>query len=339
MKAANGYYIYINYFNQSGEKCQSIKGAFKIEDNNITLYGFSPICMEFSHKFSFESTNPHTLNASEQDDVNEYLKINPHYNTHSVWGREIIPIKLNYGEKYFNIYRPCYNASMVERSSYRMKDNKPFLEDYKDLPIMDEREYHNHLNQLEILVDDLQNVFKTVAPTSKNLSCYGHNIRNIIILACTEIDAMMKNILKKNGCPSKGRNYTTTDYVKLIDVLKLKEYKLSFRRYSDFSLLSPFINWNSLKPSESIKWYDDYNKIKHDREKNFKLATIENAINSVVAFAIVLISQFGYRNEHWNDIMSKVLEVSEEPQWDITDFYIPICDSDIHIQKELQYSI
>ena len=52
--------------------------------------------------------------------------------------------------------------------------------------------------------------------------------------------------------------------------------------------ISPFKNWNPSSPTKSLKWYDAYNKIKHDRIENLSLATLDNAINAVCALITLL---------------------------------------------------
>jgi hypothetical protein len=65
--------------------------------------------------------------------------------------------------------------------------------------------------QLHALIGQLEQICRVVHPTSDNFSAFGHEIRNVLILACTESEAHWKNILKANQ--EKGRN--TRDYVKL----------------------------------------------------------------------------------------------------------------------------
>ena len=69
-------------------------------------------------------------------------------------------------------------------------------------------------------------------------------------------------------------------------------------------------------------------QIKHDREVNFSLSNLENAIESVMAYAILLIAQYGYRNSLWNEKLGKVIDVHKEPLWNIRDFYIPKRNND-----------
>lgn len=323
MRLSNGFYIHVTYIVNSGKKYQHVRSFFEIKDNHIILYGSS----YFYRKEFFDdylSGQSYELISTDENVVCEFLRNLPHLVFPSFFKEEFIKTKLNCGEKYFNVYRPCFNVAIAEkREEAGLIDNKPFFSDYEDAKISNNQEYYNLLNQLEILVDELNSVFKTIAPQKANLQVYGHDIRNIIILACTEIDAMMMRVLKKNGIKEQGHFYNMKDYIKLSKPLRLQEYSINFTRYFDLSNFSPYSDWN-----DSLVWYDAYNKIKHDREVNFSMATLENAINSISAFAIMLIAQFGYRNTLWTDKIGKILEISTEPNWSIEDFYIPRRDSD-----------
>ena len=228
-------------------------------------------------------------------------------------------MKLDYGQCYHSIYRPLLTETFFTNYfSSRQNESIP-AETYKDSPITNHQEYSNQLRQLEIILDDIEEVFKVVAPHSKQFSVYGHAIRNIIILACTELDARMQSILVSNGVQSIGKHFEMLDYYKLKDSLKLDEYELSFYRYGDLGTFSPFSTWES---DEQLKWYKAYNQIKHNREKHFTEAKLFNAINAIMAYAIILIAQYGYRNDLWSETVGKVIHIDKEPTWKLEDLYI-----------------
>ena len=227
---------------------------------------------------------------------------------------------LNYGQRYKSIYRPAFSENFVDGHFVPYHNDNPAKVFYCDLPIDNHQEYSNLLRQLEIAIDELDSVFKVINPCRANKKVYGNAIRNVIIMCCTEIDMMMKHILERNNCPKDKDYYKTPDYIKLLDVLKLNHYQLCFQRINS-AIYSPFWRWNNNAPTKSIWWYDAYNGVKHDREVNFKMANLGNAINALMAFAILLIAQYGYRNDLWTEHVGKVIKVIREPQWDLKDFY------------------
>ena len=228
-------------------------------------------------------------------------------------------LELDCGQYYNSIYRPIFTYDLSEDFQAASQSEISFIECYKDLPINNFQEYSNQLRQLEIILDDMAEVFKTVAPSHKQFSVYGHAIRNIIILACTELDARMQDILANNGVNPNRKYFEMKDYFKVKDPLKLDEYELSFNRYGDLRTFSPFSAWENDK---QLDWYKAYNHIKHNREKHFAEAKLFNAINAIMAYAIILIAQYGYRNDLWRETVGKIIHVEKEPKWDLEDFYI-----------------
>ena len=41
-----------------------------------------------------------------------------------------------------------------------------------------------------------------------------------------------------------------------------------------------------------------------------------------MAYAIILIAQYGYRNNLWQETVGKIIHIEKEPKWDLEDFYI-----------------
>jgi len=147
--------------------------------------------------------------------------------------------------------------------------------------------------QLISLIRRLQDICQNVHPSHETFDCYGHEIRNLLILACTEVEGQWKAILEANGYIKE--RYTTNDYVLLNRAMRLNEYGISISHYPWLKEFSPFSAWGTTgKPTQELSWYDAYNSVKHDREKNFKNAKLVYAIEAVCACAIMLFAQFGF---------------------------------------------
>lgn len=230
------------------------------------------------------------------------------------------------GTYYPRIYKPIYCGFLNEQyilSSIdydnRTKYEEYILENnYKDeyagrLPI-NHSNLLRSLEQLSSLIEMLKKIFRTVYPSSKNEDSYGFDIRNLIILASTEFEVQIKGILKENNISSINNNYTTKDYVKLIDELKLSSYSVSFSYYPELQSIKPFEFWKVDQPTKSLFWYDSYNHIKHDRESSFEESTLKVLINSISACFIILLAQYGERKEI-NEITSGFWNIVEKPMW------------------------
>ena len=147
---------------------------------------------------------------------------------------------------------------------------------------------------LRILLRKLEELFENIEPTTSNASTYGHRIRDVLLLACMEVESSWSAVLKENGYQTSGGRFTTNDYVKLLQPMLLDAYELHLQSYTTYPAFTPYANWATASPTQSLAWYDAYNKTKHDREDNLYYATLENAISAVGAAVVMFYTQFGY---------------------------------------------
>ena len=96
-----------------------------------------------------------------------------------------------------------------------------------------------------------------------------------------------------NQLPMNGRSYTTQDYVKLLEPLFLSEFEIGLKPYGTISSMRPFKGWDSSNPTQSLTWYDSYNKTKHNRSAYFSDATLQNCFYSIAANLIMFCVRFG----------------------------------------------
>lgn len=173
--------------------------------------------------------------------------------------------------------------------------------------------------QLNVLTRQLAEICQTVHPTKNTLNTYGHAIRNLLILACTEVESHWRGILEENGI--KKKRYSTSDYVQILPAMHLDEYTLTFANYPWLDCRRPFQGWSAGAPTKSLKWYDAYNAVKHDRENNFSLATLGNAFDAVGACAIMMFAQYGYSIPNWLNSYSDRFFSMRGPVWHPSEVY------------------
>ena len=157
------------------------------------------------------------------------------------------------------------------------------------------------------IYSDLENIFRYIEPNYQNLSTYSHKLREILIIACTEVECIMRMICDDNveeeDIP-RNNFYKTGDYFNLKEALKLGEWSLELKDYSGLEPFKPFEPWLEKNPTKSLFWYDAYNKVKHHREENIREATLFNVLNSVAAIHILNSAQYGpeiYSNQYGNE--------------------------------------
>ena len=146
---------------------------------------------------------------------------------------------------------------------------------------------------LLLLVQRLDELLHFTEPATGSLAVHSHKSRELLILACTEVENSWGSFLKMADKTPPVRGFTTNDYAKLIHALRLEEYEVSLPRYSALPPMLPFGNWSSSNPTKSLVWYDAYNKTKHDKATHFSEATLQNCILAVSANIVLFAVRFG----------------------------------------------
>jgi hypothetical protein len=175
------------------------------------------------------------------------------------------------------------------------------------------------------LFEELSGLFRYVEPAASNVTAYGHRIRELTILACTEIEAGMRGALEANlPATSRKERYTTADYVRLRDPLRLGDWRVALDDYPDIPLIAPFETWASDAPTQSIPWYESYNLVKHDREHQFQHASLGTLLAAMAALHVVQCAQWGPEvfSPFFGDRRSPFRTVSI-PRWEAAQLYVP----------------
>lgn len=237
----------------------------------------------------------------------------------------IEPIPQLAGNYFPRIYRPVFHRSEGMNGIGFNPSNKiltgPFYTN--DYFPCNENTLVRSVQQLNTLIDRLKTIFINIYPTTSNYDAFGHELRNLLILSCTEVEAQLKGILLENNIRSSNNNYTTRDYVKLKSVLGLDKYKICFPYYPEINSVTPFDTWDASNPTQSIFWYDNYNAVKHNNENEFHKATLISTINAVSAVCVLLISQYGSNMPYWSDLVGGFFDIVETPTWTFDECYIP----------------
>ncbi|MBT3982264.1 MAG: hypothetical protein HOE90_12980 [Bacteriovoracaceae bacterium] len=154
---------------------------------------------------------------------------------------------------------------------------------------------------LNVLIDDLNELFLFIEPSSSNVNIFSHRCYDIHLRACVQVESALRLIFNKNGVIPQVDSII--GYSDLEGVMKLSEYDL---RYMTLPLhnFKPFESFaNPTRNDRSPKWYKEHNKVKHNRTRYFHLATLENAIHSVGALYAIIDAQYaiGYLHSDGNE--------------------------------------
>jgi len=178
------------------------------------------------------------------------------------------------------------------------------------------------MNQLTILVRNLEEISRSIEPSQANMQAYGHLIRNTLLLAAMEFENECKGVLAANGyVPTSGpTRWSTADFVKVLTPFRLQEFEVKLSFYPAIVPRKPFQGWNIQDPIKSLKWYDAYNAVKHDREREFHHATLEAAIDAVAPCAIMLAAEYRVIYS-WRDQIGGFFSFMKSPEWAPTQRY------------------
>lgn len=144
---------------------------------------------------------------------------------------------------------------------------------------------------LRVLLDKLDEILTFIEPSRTGLAAYGHKSRELLILACTEVENGLTQYLRLAGLAPKGQGFTTNDYVRLLEPLYLAEFEIEFKPLA--LLMRPFASWSASQSTQSLAWYHAYNKTKHDRENHFEQATLENCLLAIAAAITLFCVRYG----------------------------------------------
>jgi hypothetical protein len=183
--------------------------------------------------------------------------------------------------------------------------------------------------QLHHLKEHLEEICKVVHPSDKNYNAYGHEIRSVFIVACTEVEAQWYGVLKAHGHPfpqdgSGEDRASTNDYVKLLEPLKLDQYSVRFPYFPNMEIMTPFEKWDQSAATKTLDWYAAYNRSKHNREKHFSDATLYYAFKAAAAYFVMLCAEHGWELlVPDKEAATKFFHLIKKPAWDEAHCYEP----------------
>jgi hypothetical protein len=178
---------------------------------------------------------------------------------------------------------------------------------------LSDRDKFKYQKSHQLLGQELTALFTYVEPADSNLLVYGHQIYQLYLRVCTEFEATCKLAIRRTGLGStlkgkSGKALEDKDWnilsYKQLDAILLQprdgccsecDLDLTRGKLSDFKF--QFFNWTGNKTFQplvefltenSVKFYKDYNDVKHNREVSFPNANLENLINGYLALMAVL---------------------------------------------------
>lgn len=143
---------------------------------------------------------------------------------------------------------------------------------------------HPHWQYFIAIESDLEKTGRYVEIAEANFSTYSIEFARILLSASSEVDVVSKLVCEGIN-PNKSYK-TIDDYREcmLSRYPKFPLFEITIPRYG--LVRTPWQDWGSAK---NPSWWKSYNHVKHERNKFFEDANLENAIDAVAAlFCVVL---------------------------------------------------
>ncbi len=95
--------------------------------------------------------------------------------------------------------------------------------------------------------------------------------------------------------------------------------------------IQPFLGWNSQNPTQSLQWYDNYNKTKHNKADNFSKAQLKYCLDAIAANIIMFCVKYSPyqiidKNDSCSNLLNEFFTITLHTP-DISSFYIPSVES------------
>lgn len=150
----------------------------------------------------------------------------------------------------------------------------------------------SYSHAFHLIDNDLKLIFDFISPNNNSFSVYSHRIYELFLRTCIEVENNFVSFLKAHNYTRAGNWNISSDYFKTNSYLKLNEYEIKLNIWENSPLIiKPFQEWSSTTFS-AIPWYQDYNKVKHDRSLEFSKSNFRNLIYSVSGLTALLFAQF-----------------------------------------------
>jgi hypothetical protein len=233
-----------------------------------------------------------------------------------------------------HVVKPRLAPKVYHPRMWRGRFSGGLLVDYN--PVDPEEECRNEYCRATLaahsIYDRLDELALYIEPTLANMKTYGHRLREILIITCTEIEAAWKSILRANNGLKAGKS-TTNDYVRLLEPMRLADWSVRLSAYPEAPVFRPFGGWRIDAPSQSLPWYEAYHAVKHDRDGQFDAASLHNALSSVAALHVMNCAQWGPTTfSAFHGGKQAPFEIDSLPAWPLDELYYGVARGDQWMQ-------
>ena len=133
---------------------------------------------------------------------------------------------------------------------------------------------------------DLEKTTRYVEPVPANYGTYSIEFARILISAGSEVDVVSKALCRKLD-PDKWKNAkgNIDAYRRVIS----RPYRIYDKKVTIPRNRLSFAPWDEWRREAKPGWWRAYNEVKHDRQKNYRMANFQNALFSVAGLFILVL--------------------------------------------------
>lgn len=158
----------------------------------------------------------------------------------------------------------------------------------------------HHWNYFLALMNDLEKLSRYIEFSDTNMKTYSIELTHILLSASSEVDVVMKQLCSLINPNKTANNINAYRDIIKADVLDFINEEIYINRYG----LS-FKPWDSWNGESNPDWWKSHNNVKHQRDKHFNEANLENTIKAVGALLIAVVYYYSYAlSDRYDEVKS-----------------------------------
>lgn len=142
---------------------------------------------------------------------------------------------------------------------------------------------HPHWYYFSALVDDFEALTRYVEISTENYSTYSLEFVRLLLACGSEIDVVAKLICAAIEPAAQANGIRDYQRVITAHYPNLPTIEIDLPRY-DISV----VPWKSWRTDTSPDWWKKYNDVKHERNKHFSQANLENTLSALGGLCVLV---------------------------------------------------
>lgn len=139
----------------------------------------------------------------------------------------------------------------------------------------------NHWNYFLAIESDVDALSRFIEPCEDNYDTYSQELARILMASSSEVDVLLKGICEQIDSAKKADNIGKYEVIIRNRLSQIVNFKLQIPRWG--LELTPWIDWSANNPP---LWWTACNKVKHNRDTEYRKACLKHTLNSVAALFI-----------------------------------------------------